>query len=151
MGSLFESRKILHGLPKVGQKITFIKPTMSWFTNVNEDAEKLTPGELYTVRKTELNSSSTYVWLEEFPNIFDDNDPLDGRDQPFFNMSSFEWDLPEVDPKELIGKFVTDIRMLNRTYGFGIKFKNELIHDGSPTLVVEYDDRDRVTEAHFEL
>jgi hypothetical protein len=92
MGSIFDKYKVLHGLPKVGQKIKFIKPTRSWFINVEKDAEKLIPGQEYTVRKTELNSSSTYVWLEEFPNIFDYSD---GRDQPFFNMASFEWDKSE--------------------------------------------------------
>jgi hypothetical protein len=148
--SIFNDRKILHGLPKVGQTITFIEPTRSWFINVNEDAKKLIPGKEYTVRKTQLNSSSTYVWLEEFPNIFDDNDPNDGRDQPFFNMHSFEWEPPELDPKDLIGKFfASDIRSLHRTYGWGIQLKDDVCYDGSPMLVVDYDKNEMVTDAYF--
>jgi hypothetical protein len=116
--SLFENYKILHGLPKEGQKIIFKgEKVFSWFTNVIEDTKKLIPGQEYTVRKTQLNSSSTYVWLEEFPNIFDPNDPNDGRDQPFFSMHSFKWELPEIDPDELVGFTDNDSRLLDRTYG----------------------------------
>lgn len=90
--SLFDRFSMEYGLPKVGQKITFVNPSKSWFINVEEDQKKLIPGQQYTVRKTQLNSSSTYVWLEEFPNIFDPTDPMDGRDQPFFSMQSFKWE-----------------------------------------------------------
>jgi hypothetical protein len=149
MGSLFDKRKVLHGLPKVGQKITFIKPTMSWFTNVNEDAKKLIPGQEYTVRKTELNSSSTYVWLEEFPNIFDPNDPMDGRDQPFFNMGSFKWEKPEIELDKLIGFNVSDLKTLSRTYGWGITVKFETWEEGTPMLMVDHDEFGRVDAVWF--
>ncbi len=92
MDSIFDIFKRENNLPEVGQKIKFVKPMKSWFINVEEDTKKLVVGQEYTVRKTQINSSSTYVWLEEFPNIFDPNDPMDGRDQPFFSMWSFEWE-----------------------------------------------------------
>lgn len=141
----FENYKILHGLPLEDQKITFIKSTPSWFINVEEDSKQLVPGQEYTVRKTELNSSSTYVWLEEFPNIFDPNDPNDGRDQPFFNMSSFKWTPPELDLNELIGFNVSDLRGLHRSYGYGIQLKDNVWADGNPMLKIDYDENDRVT------
>jgi hypothetical protein len=139
MGAIFDKYKILRGLPLVGQKITFIEPTMSWFTNVNEDAKKLIPGQEYTVRKTELNSSSTYVWLEELPNIFDSNDPKDGRDQPFFNMGSFEWTLPEINLDDLIGYHITDVTRLNHSYKWGIEVDGNVLYPGNPILSIESD------------
>jgi hypothetical protein len=139
MGVIFDKYKVLHVLPKVGQKIKFIKPTMSWFTNVNEDVKKLVPDQEYTVRKTELNSSSTYVWLEEFPNIFDPNDPNDGRDQPFFSMASFEWETPELDLNELIGLNPVDVCRLSHTYKCGIELDGEIWCGGERMLVVEYE------------
>jgi hypothetical protein len=136
---MFDRFKILHGLPKEGQKITFIQPTHSWFINVREDSEKLIRGQQYTVRKTELNSSSTYVWLEEFPNIFDPNDPNDGRDQPFFNMASFEWEPPEINLQDLIGMNPMDVcRLTHPPYKYGIEFDGKLKYEGSPILVIEY-------------
>lgn len=148
--SIFDKYKILHGLPEIGQKITFVKPTRSWFTNVEEDQKKLTIGQEYTVRKTELNSSSTYVWLEEFPNIFDDNDPTDGRDQPFFNMGSFEWVIPPINPNDLIGLTYGDVLTLNRKYRIGIKYKNyAMVAVGNPVLVIECVDN-VIKNAYFE-
>jgi len=75
------------GFPKDGQKITFKKPTeMCWFKNVVDDQRYLAVGQEYTVRKTQLNSSSSYVWLEEL-------EPYDTeRDMPFFNLWSFDWE-----------------------------------------------------------
>jgi hypothetical protein len=151
MGEIFDKFKILHGLPEVGQKITFIKPTMSWFINVREDSEKLIPGQEYTVRKTELNSSSTYVWLEEYPNTFDD-----GRDQPFFNMTSFEWVKPDLNLNDLIGMSILDIYRLTYSYKYGIEFDSKVWCDGDPMLVIEYDTitngsktSDIITKAYF--
>ena len=86
MNTLFGTHK---SLPVPGQQIIFVKPTRSFFINSNVDQQNLVIGEKYTVRKTLVNSSSTQVWLEEFPNIFDDES---GFDQPFFNLSSFSWD-----------------------------------------------------------
>jgi len=134
--SMFDRYKILHGLPNVGQKITFIKPTPSWFTNVEEDAKLLIPGKEYTVRKTLLNSSSTYVWLKEL------DKEEEGRDLPFFNMASFKWEKPEIDMKDLEGFHLRDLLTLNRTYGWGI-----LNYKGNPTLMTEIDDKEIVTKA----
>jgi len=85
--SVFEKDKERMGLPKDGQKITFTQPCeQAWFTNVVKDQELLETGKEYTVRKTNLNSSSTYVWLEEI-------EPYDTeRDLPFFNIWSFDWE-----------------------------------------------------------
>ena len=148
--SMLEKHKILHGLPKVGQKIKFVKPAFSWFINVVEDSKKLVTGQEYTVRKTQLNSSSTYVWLEEFPNVFDPNDPNDGRDQPFFSMNSFEWDLPEIDLCDLIGFNVRDLGTLNRVYRWGITIGDVIWFEGNPMLVANYDENDIATSTTLE-
>ena len=82
-----ESKKEM-GFPEDGQKITFVEPlTTHWFTNVVEDQLRyLAVGQEYTVRKTQLNSSSSFVWLEEL-------EPYDEeRDMPFFNLWSFNWE-----------------------------------------------------------
>lgn len=141
MGNIFNKHKILHGFPKDGQKIKAItNETQSWFTNVKEDTKKLEIGKEYTARKTELNSSTSYVWLEEF-----------GEDV-FFNISSFEWVLPEIDPNDLIGFFVLDSHMLNYKYGIGIQWKDDIRCDGTPMLVVECENeehKDMVTSVSF--
>jgi len=85
--SIFEKYKEEMGFPKDGQKITFTQPcTHAWFTNVVDDQKYLVIGQEYTVRKTQLNSSSSYVWLEEIE-TYDTE-----RDVPFFNMWSFDWE-----------------------------------------------------------
>lgn len=85
MGLLFEDRKEAMGFPKDGQKITYSKPTkVAWFKSVVDAEKLLTLGNQYTVRRTELNSSSSYVWLEEFPE--------DDRNQPFFSLWAFDWE-----------------------------------------------------------
>ena len=85
--SIFEKDKERMGLPKDGQKVIFNKPLkMHWFTNVVQDQKLLEIGKEYTVRKTNLNSSSTYVWLEEIE-TYDAE-----RDLPFFNMWCFDWE-----------------------------------------------------------
>jgi hypothetical protein len=141
MGSIFNRRKILHGFPKDGQKIKAIaNETNSWFTNVIENTKKLEIGREYTVLKTELNSSTSYVWLEEF-----------GKDM-FFNLHSFEWEMPKLDPNDLIGFFVLDLHMLNYKYGLGIQWKDDIRCDGSPMLVVKCENeehKDMVTSASF--
>lgn len=141
MGGIFERHKILHGFPKDGQKIkAIVNETQSWFTNVKEDTKKLEIGKEYTVLKTELNSSTSYVWLEEF-----------GEDV-FFNIHTFEWGLPEIDPNDLIGFFVLDLHMLNYKYGIGIQWKDDIRCDGSPMLVVKCENEehnDYITSAEF--
>lgn len=44
--------------PKAGEKIKFVKPTRSWFINVEEDAKLLTKDEIYTIKKIEIASSA---------------------------------------------------------------------------------------------
>ena len=75
------------GFPKDGQKIIFANPIeIHWFTNVVKDQELLEVGKEYTVRKTQLNSSSSFVWLEEL-------EPYDTeRDMPFFSLWCFDWE-----------------------------------------------------------
>lgn len=140
MGSMFDNRKVLHGLPVIGQKIQYTHRTHSWFTNVKADRDALVLGEWYTVRKTELNSSSTYVWLQEFPNIFDDNDPKDGRDQPFFNMGSFTYVPPPIEFDALIGLSARSAMQLKRAYPcIGIYFNGTRGYAGDPEIDIEYD------------
>jgi hypothetical protein len=75
------------GFPEDGQKVIFSEPlTIHWFKNVVEDQELLEVGKEYTVRKTQLNSSSSFVWLEEIE-VYDAE-----RDLPFFNVWSFNWE-----------------------------------------------------------
>lgn len=76
--------------PKVGQKITFAKPSKwHWFTNVIEDEKLLTLGEQYTVKEVEIASSASYVYLEEF---WDDELDMYCRNQKMFNMHAFTWE-----------------------------------------------------------
>ena len=75
------------GFPNDGQKITFKEPIkIHWFTNVVGDQKLLEVGKEYTVRKTQLNSSSSFVWLEELESYDKE------RDMPFFNLWSFTWE-----------------------------------------------------------
>lgn len=74
------------GFPADCQKVVFSEPlTIHWFTNVVKDQRLLEVGKQYTVRKTQLNSSSSFVWLEELE-VYDVE-----RDLPFFNLWSFDW------------------------------------------------------------
>jgi hypothetical protein len=141
MGSIFDDRKILHGFPKDGQKIKAItNKTNSWFLSVVEDTKKLEIGKEYTVLKTELNSSSSYVWLSEF-----------GGDM-FFNLHSFEWELPKLDPNDLIGFFVSDMNTIHYKYGFGVQRGEDIRHEGSPMIVVKCEHEkyaDYITSVEF--
>lgn len=136
---MFEKYKILHGLPSPGQKVKYSKETkFAFFQKVVENAKLLKLGDYYTVKKTQLNSSSTYVWLEEF------------SDDKFFSMHSFTWDLPEVNLDDLIGLGVRSVCKLNNSYGYGIKFDNKVLYEGTPMLVLEYNEYDEVTKAYYE-
>lgn len=111
MATTFDKYKILHGFPKVGQKVKYVKPTkVHWFTNVVEDEKRLTLYDDYTVSKTELNSSSSYIWLEEFPQEKDNG-------TPFFNLGAFDWiaDIPQAS--ELVGFSVLDLFRLSGKTG----------------------------------
>jgi hypothetical protein len=101
--SLFDKQKEVMGIPKDGDKIIFSKPaTFAFFTNVIDDQKLLEIGKEYTVRKTNLNSSSTYVWLEEIP-TYDEE-----RDLPFFNLWSFTWKGREVKDGEIDKKEISE-------------------------------------------
>lgn len=50
---------------EVGDKIVFRKAGPHWFSDRIENAKKLIPGEVYTVKKISVASSSTGVTLEE--------------------------------------------------------------------------------------
>jgi hypothetical protein len=141
MDSIFDNRKILHAYPKDGQKIkTITNNTNSWFLQVVEDTKKLEIGKEYTVLKTELNSSSSYVWLSEF-----------GGDM-FFNLHSFEWELPKLDPNDLIGFFISDLNTVHYKYGFGVQVGEDIRHEGSPMIVVKCEHEkyaDYITSVEF--
>ena len=149
MNSAHNRDSVLFGLPLPGQKIIFSKETKwHWFTNVIKDeARLLTLGETYTVRKTELASSATYVWLEEFP-----DETQDGREQPFFNMHAFKWIPPEIDFTKLIGLDARRCLQLRSTYGVGmylngVPYREETERD--PIVCIEYDRNEIVTYASF--
>lgn len=68
----------------IGTKVKFTKPIkIHWFNNLVEDQKLLEVGKEYTIKKVEVASSATYVWLEEIP-VYDEE-----RDLPFFNYHSF--------------------------------------------------------------
>tara|TARA_R110002167_G_scaffold98020_3_gene258291 strand:- start:23184 stop:23648 length:465 start_codon:yes stop_codon:yes gene_type:complete len=146
---MYDNLKVLHGLPKPGQKITFLKPIEKhWFTNVVEDQKFLEVGKEYTVRKTHLNSSSTYVWLNEIP-VYDE-----GRDMPFFNLSdtSFEWESPELTECVFLGMSCRSaLRVVNFYPDIGIEFDGEVYKEGTPMWVFECDveDCDRIVKAYL--
>ena len=84
--NMFEEDKERLEFPADGQRITFNHPCeFAWFDNVVDDQKLLVQGQEYTVRKTQLNSSSTYVWLEEIE-VYNAE-----RDLPFFNLLCFDW------------------------------------------------------------
>jgi hypothetical protein len=131
--SIFNKYSKLHGLPLPGQKITFKAPAAwGYFTNVIEDEKTLlVPGQEYTVKKTSLNSSSTYVYLEEYW--------IEGLDeyrnnQKMFTMQSFSWEKPEIVLDELLGFSVRDLSTLQRVYGYGLYVDDAVWLDGSPML-----------------
>jgi hypothetical protein len=73
--------------PEDGQKVIFKEPlTIHWFSNVVQDQKLLELGKEYTVRKTQLNSSSSFIWLEEVEAYSIE------QDLPFFNLWSFDWE-----------------------------------------------------------
>jgi hypothetical protein len=75
------------GFPEDGQKVIFKEPlTIHWFSNVVQDQKLLEIGKEYTVRKTQLNSSSSFIWLEEVE-VYSIE-----QDLPFFNLWSFDWE-----------------------------------------------------------
>ena len=50
---------------KVGDKIKFVKAGPHWFRNRAENGEMLNSGDVFTVKKISVASSSTEVILEE--------------------------------------------------------------------------------------
>jgi hypothetical protein len=91
MDEIYAKQKEKMGFPKDGQTVTFTTPVkFAFHNNVVADQDLLEVSKEYTVRRTQLNSSSAYVWLEEIP-VYDEE-----SDRPFFNLWSFDWqDRPE--------------------------------------------------------
>ena len=55
-----------------GTKVKFTKPIkIHWFNNLVEDQKLLEVGKEYTIKRVEVASSATYVWLEEIP-VYDE-------------------------------------------------------------------------------
>lgn len=136
--SMFDDRQFLHGLPVRGQKIKYVRPTQFAFhTNVIEDEKNLLElGKEYTVRKVNLNSSSTYVFLEEF---WDEGLDEYRFNQKFFNMHAFDWQMPEIDLDLLIGRDPRDAAYLHNTYKIGITKNGTVWYEGDPMLCIEYE------------
>lgn len=138
--------KMIHGLPEDGQKIKFTKP-LEWgfFKCTIEDQKFLEIGREYTVKKTQLNSSSTYVWLEEIE-CYNTKSDL-----PFYNLGAFEWNLLEIDLNLLVGLNVRQCFLLRHYHKIGIKIDNEVLFRGSPMLILDYDkSSDAVIKAYYE-
>lgn len=150
MGTLFDDRQFLHGLPLPGQKIKYVKPTkFAFHSNVIEDEKNLLKlGEEYTVRKVELNSSSTYVFLQEF---WEEGLDEYRYNQKFFSMHAFEWDKPAIDPSMLIGRSVNDCHILHSSYGCGITVNGVVKYEGTPMVYVEYEESAYYTITKAEL
>jgi hypothetical protein len=74
--------------PEDGQKVIFKRPLSShWFKNIIDDQVRyLAINQEYTVRKTQLNSSSSFVWLEELRPYNKE------QDLPFFSLCAFDWE-----------------------------------------------------------
>lgn len=138
MGTIFDKYKLLHGFPMDGQKVRYVKPTKhAWFKSVIERENDLTLGEEYTVKKTELNSSSSYIWLEECP----DTEWDAARNGRFFNLGAFEWDFPEIHPKDLIGFEMYDLHRLDGKNGYSIDKKTyALSKNGKPFFTPYFDE-----------
>jgi hypothetical protein len=143
MGMLFDKYKVLHGLPKVGQKIKFREAAKFAFLPQTAQSEfnLLEKGREYTVRDVELNSSSTYVWLEEFPE--------ENGNDVFFNMHSFDWEPPALNPDELIGFYSSDLSILRYKLNIGIEVNGELRYEGYPTLAVTVNENEKIIKAEI--
>lgn len=149
--SMFDDRQFLHGLPVRGQKIKYVRPTkFAFHSNVIEDEKNLLElGKEYTVRKVNLNSSSTYVFLEEFW--------IEGLDeyrnnQKFFSMHAFDWEKPEIDLSLLVGRDPRDVINLHNTYNIGITENGKLRYMGDRVLCIEHEPKDRgsiITKAYW--
>jgi hypothetical protein len=145
MGTLFDDRQFLHGLPVRGQKIKYVKPTkFAFHSNIIEDEKNLLElGKEYTVRRVNLNSSSTYVSLEEFW--------IEGLDeyrnnQKSFNMHAFSWEKPPIDPERMIGRDYRDCAMLHHSYGCGVTVNEKVLYAGVPMLHVEATTEGKITK-----
>lgn len=79
---------MIKDFPKAGDKLVVKKifPEFFYphFRDMVEDAKNnLIPGEIYTVKKCEVYSSWSAVWLEEIQ-------PSKDRNDRFFNLTYFE-------------------------------------------------------------
>lgn len=84
---MIEKQKEKMEFPKNGTKVTFTTPAkFAFHNNVVQDQDLLEIGKEYTVRRTQVNSSSSYVWLEEIE-VYNEE-----HDKPYFNLWSFDWE-----------------------------------------------------------
>ena len=145
---MFKTYEILHGLPKEGQKITYKNVTkFALHSNAIDNEALLTLGETYTVKKVNLNSSSTYVYLQEFH-----DDTLDEyrATQKFFSMQAFEWEKPKIEPSDLVGFTARDLRILNRVYGYGvILYSGYVTVMSDPPIICNIDDNEFIVSAKY--
>lgn len=146
---MFKQYEILHGLPKEGQKIVYKTPTKFALHRWAIDNEALlTLGETYTVKKVNLNSSSTYVYLQEF---YDDTLDEYRETQKFFSMGAFEWEKPKIEPSDLVGFTARDLRTLNRVYGYGIILYPNFVHVMTePPIICSIDENEYIVSAKYQ-
>jgi len=145
MGSIFDNLKPLMGFPADGQQIHFVQPAKRhWFTSVIEDQKLLSVGGLYRVRKTELNSSSSYVWLED---VF----RKDGT-RPFFNLHSFEWERTPPTQEQLQGVHYVELAEFPDVFGVDVYVNGEIFSEGPMSkkqLWVERNIANRIVSAVY--
>lgn len=89
----YDEYYVLSAMPKVGQKLKFVKRSeWHFFKNVLANERLLERGVEYTLKEYQIGGSTTLVSLEEF----------EGGDK-WFSLFVFEWETPELDLKKLIG------------------------------------------------
>lgn len=145
--SMFDKYQVFYNLPRPGTKITFAKKTkFAFFKNVIENEDLLELGAEYTVKKVNLNSSSTYVYLEEF---WDENLDTYRFNQKAFNIGAFTWVPVEINPQDLIGFTVRDCYSFCRDGKIGIKEGGELLFAGEKIIEIE-SEKGVITKAQYE-
>jgi hypothetical protein len=84
--------------------------------------------------QSEKLNSSSYVWLEEFP-----NESGDENSAPFFSLAAFEWTPPPFEPHDLIGLPGRSVLQLTDKYPIGIYINGTKACEGDPMIAITCD------------
>ena len=145
--SLFDKYQVFYNLPRPGTKVTFTKKTkFAFFKSTIENEDLLELGAEYTVKKVNLNSSSTYVYLEEF---WDENLDTYRFNQKAFNIGAFTWPEVGINPQDLVGFTVRDCYSFCSDGKIGIKEGGELLFAGEKIIEIE-SEKGIITKAQYE-